>query len=141
MFAPNLETLISDLRASGFRFRFRFRIADPVRLAKETRVLPVTHAAASMPVDVVLGGPGFEEHFWEHREMTAVAGTSVPVVQREHLVLLKLLAGRPHDLDDARAVIEAGVDLAALEELANAVVEALGENEVRDRLDEILARR
>ena len=136
VFAPNLDTLISDLRLGGFEFR----VADPVRLAKETRVLPVTHLTTSMPVDVVLGGPGFEEHFWEHREMTTVANATVPVVQREHLVLLKLLAGRPHDLEDARAVIEAGADLAVVEQLVEAVVEALGENDVRDRLTQILAR-
>lgn len=134
VFAADLAMLIANLRAEGFETR----TPDPHEFATQTRVLPVTHAATGMPVDVVLGGPGFEEHFWEHRQTTVVAGVEVPVVQREHLVLLKLLAGRPHDLDDARAVIAAGADRAALAKLVEAVVEALGESDVRDRLNQVL---
>lgn len=131
------STALSDrLQAHGFVLR----VEDVDGFVARTRVLPMTHQATGMPVDVVLGGPGFEEYFWENRSQVEIGGINVPVVRAVDLVLLKLLAGRPHDLEDARAVIAAGANVDEIRVLVDSAVEALGEDDVRRRLAEVLGR-
>ena len=102
--ASDATSLCETLQSHGFALR----VEDVGGFVARTRVLPMTHEASGMPVDVVLGGPGFEEFFWQNRTHVDIDGVEIPVVRAVDLVLLKLLAGRPHDLDDARAVIAAG---------------------------------
>jgi hypothetical protein len=76
-------------------------------LAKRARVVPMEHVATSLPVDLVLAGPGLEELFLDRARTLRVAGVPLPVASPEDVVLMKLIAGRPHDLDDARAIVRA----------------------------------
>jgi hypothetical protein len=57
-----------------------------------------------MPLDVVLAGSGVEEEFLDRAVPTDLGGTHVPMIERTDLIIAKLLAGRPKDLDDARAL-------------------------------------
>lgn len=46
------------------RHSFRRRVSDPDFLAR-TRVVPFVHSATSLPLDLVLAGPGLEDQFFE----------------------------------------------------------------------------
>ena len=95
-----LEDLIAPLRRAGFVPR----IAD-VAFIRETRVLPVHHRPTGWNVDLVLAGPGIEERFLAEAQMFRVGKLDIPVLAAEHLAALKVLAGRPKDLEDVRGLV------------------------------------
>ena len=66
--------------------------------------MPFVHEATGMPLDVVLAGSGLEDEFLARASATNVGGTTVPVIDASDLVIAKVLAARPKDLEDARAL-------------------------------------
>lgn len=117
------------LRSAGFESR----VSDPVEFARATHVLPVTHTASGLPVDVVLAGPGLEEEFLRRARRIDIGGLVVPVIAPEDLVVTKLLAGRPKDLDDARSVLremESAVDLGQIRGALSAIETALSRRDL-----------
>lgn len=76
-----------------------------------TRVLPFVHNATGMSLDVVLAGPGLEQLFLAEAEEVDLGGVRVPVIRVEHLLVTKILAARPKDLDDAREILQSRDDI------------------------------
>jgi len=93
--------LVGTLSEAGFELR----IADIGGFVEATRVLPFVHRASRIPVDVVLAGHDLEEQFFAAAEECAVGDACVPVACAEDLVAMKVLAGRPRDLDDVAAIV------------------------------------
>lgn len=100
--------LVTAMRDAGFVLR----VDDAGDFVRRTRVLPFLHRATNVPLDLVLAGPGLEEEFARDAVKVAVAGALIPFISAADLVVTKILAGRPKDLDDVRGVILAqGADL------------------------------
>lgn len=95
-----LAAYIDAMHDHGFDIVFD----DPDFIAR-TRVIPFVHRDSRMPVDIVLAGPGLEEEFLQRSLSVDVAGTSIPVISPEDLIIAKILAGRPKDIEDIRGVI------------------------------------
>jgi hypothetical protein len=93
------EQFASDMQSAGFALR----VADP-DFVRRTRVLPFVHEATGMPLDVVLAGSGLEDEFLDRAVVTDIGGTAVPLIDVADLLIAKVLAGRPKDLEDARAL-------------------------------------
>ena len=103
---PSRE-LVDVLSREGFGLR----VADAAGFVEATRVLPLVHLASRMPLDLVLAGPGLEEQFFARTTERLVGHARVPVVSAEDLVAMKILAGRPRDVEDIAGVIRARRDL------------------------------
>lgn len=88
-----------DMEAAGFALRVR----DP-EFVRRTSVMPFVHVATGMPLDVVLAGSGLEHDFLDRAVLTDLGDVAVPFIDRGDLIIAKVLAGRPKDLDDARAL-------------------------------------
>ena len=118
-------------------------IADCLEISvAATRVLPFTHTPTGMPLDIALAGPGLEELFLSEAELIELGGVTVPVLRAEHLVVTKLLASRPKDIDDAREVLSAqqgALDLSAIRTLLEDLEEALGHSDLLPAFDQLLA--
>ena len=67
---------------------------------ERTRVLPFIHRETGMPLDVVLAGSGLEDEFLARAVVRRIGDTDVPVIDKR-IIVAKVLAGRPKDLDDA----------------------------------------
>jgi hypothetical protein len=122
------EQLVTALRSAGFTPR----VDDP-EFVRRTRVLPFVHDATSMPVDIVLAGSGLEDEFVERARVVDVGGVAVPVISPEDLVIAKLLAGRPKDVEDVRGVVQAqgpGLDVDRIERILGLLEEALGQGDL-----------
>ncbi|MGH7266517.1 MAG: nucleotidyl transferase AbiEii/AbiGii toxin family protein [Candidatus Rokuibacteriota bacterium] len=99
--------LVAALSTAGFELR-----TSGVDAAVDvTRVLPFVHGPSRIPLDVVLAGPGLEEQFFAGVEERVIGDVRVPVVCAEDLVAMKVLAGRPRDLDDVGAIARVRRDL------------------------------
>src|SRR5262249_52500871 len=68
------------------------------------------HALSGIPADIVLAGPGIEELFLARAKVVDVDGAHVPVACAEDVIVMKLLAGRPKDVDDVVAILAAHPD-------------------------------
>ena len=93
-------SLVDAMRRHGFELVF-----SDTEFVERTRVLPFVQRTTKMPVDVVLAGPGLEEEFLNRAIGVALRGESIPVIAPDDLIVTKILAGRPKDLEDVRAVI------------------------------------
>lgn len=134
--APDdVERLADDLgRAS-----FDLLVSDP-DFVRRTHVLPFVHRETGMPVDLVLAGSGLEQDFAERAVSIDVGGATVPVISREDLVIAKILAGRPKDVEDARALWRAhgnDLDLERIESVLRLLEEALGQSDLLPTLHSI----
>ncbi len=88
-----------DMNAAGFALR----VDDP-DFVRRTRVMPFVHVPTGMPLDVVLAGSGLEDEFLDRARVTDIGGTAVPILDVGDLIIAKVLAGRPKDMDDASAL-------------------------------------
>jgi uncharacterized nucleotidyltransferase DUF6036 len=93
------EHFARDMQAAGFSLR----VSDS-DFVRRTRVMPFVHEPTGMPLDVVLAGSGLEDEFLQRAIPTDIGGTRVPVIEPSDLIIAKVLAGRPKDVDDARAL-------------------------------------
>jgi hypothetical protein len=93
------ERFVADMHTAGFSLR----VDDP-DFVRRTRVMPFVHLKTAMPVDIVLAASGLEEEFLGRARIVDLGGTSVPVIDPEDLVIAKILAGRPKDLEDVRTL-------------------------------------
>ena len=98
---------VEDVLAALEARRFAPRVGNALAFVTETRVLPMVHEPTRIPVDLVLAGSGPEERFLEHAEVRLIDGIRVPVAAPDDLVVMKVLAGRPQDLEDVVAILAA----------------------------------
>ena len=128
-----------DMQNAGFSLRLN----DP-DFVRRTRVMPFVHAPTGMPLDVVLASSGLEEEFLDRAVPTDVGGTQVPVIERSDLIIAKILAGRPKDLDDARALwhIHGGeMDGDRIRRTLRLLEEALSQSDLLPSFEAIINRR
>jgi hypothetical protein len=131
-----------DLAKAMAAAGFRLRVQDVEGFVARTRVLPFAHARSGIPVDVVLAGPGFEEHFMRRRRRRTVEGVRIFVASPEDIVVMKVLAGRGKDEDDVAAIIAAQrrLDLALIRASLRTLERAIDQRDLLPRFEAILAR-
>jgi hypothetical protein len=128
--------LLEALRAEGIEPRLTDR-----KFLALTRVIPAVHRASGWGVDVVLGGAGLEELIAAGATPRRVGPATVPLLRLEHLLTLKLLAGRPRDLADASRLLQLHAGAVGLEEvrdLLRQLEQALAEDGLVARLEALV---
>jgi len=134
------ERFARDMQTAGFALR----VTDP-EFVRRTRVMPFVHLATGMPLDIVLAGSGLEDEFLERAVVTDIGGTRVPVIDRTDLLIAKVLAGRPKDLEDARALWhlhghEHELDAARVRRILHLLEEALSQGDLVSTFETIARR-
>jgi predicted nucleotidyltransferase len=94
---------------------------DVAAFVRDTFVLPVADDDSGARVDFLFSTTPYEAEAIRRAVHIDVAGTAVPFASAEDLVLHKLFAGRPRDLEDAAGVIGFPLLLTAGDRL-NAVI-------------------
>lgn len=72
---------------------------------RETFVLPVRDDASGIRVDFIFSTTPYEQQAIARAEPVILAGFPVPFASAEDLLIHKLFAGRPRDLEDAAGVV------------------------------------
>lgn len=127
--AGEIPALLEALRTRGFASR----ISLDDDFIRRTRVVPLVHSGTGMPLDVVLAGPGIEEEFLARAIPVDVGGAKIPFISPEDLLVTKVLAGRPKDLEDIRGILrERGreLDLARVRTSLRILEQALGQSDL-----------
>lgn len=122
----SMATLLQALRSQKI-----VPTIDDRAFFEQARVIPCVHVPSRWNVDIVLGGPGLEELIASEATIRKLGGVSVPLLRVEHLLVLKVLAGRPQDLADVaalKALPGKRIALPAVRELLRALEAELGED-------------
>ena len=122
---------------------FRLRVDPGDDFVRRTRVLPFVFEPNGLPVDVVLAGPGLEELFLSRVVPVRVGSVIVPVISPEDLIVTKILAGRPKDVEDVRGILlERGgqLDLGTVRATLALLEAALGQSDLQPAFEAELAR-
>ena len=93
-----------------------------------------------MPLDVVLAGSGLEDAFLDRAVPTDIGGTTVPLIDLGDLIVAKVLAGRPKDLDDAGALWRLhgrSLDADRIRQTLRLIEEALGQSDLLPSFERI----
>lgn len=133
---------------------------DPTRFAREmseagfdpivgdadflqrTHVMPFVHRATGMPVDVVLATSGLEDEFLDRARIVDIGGSPVPLITLEDLVIAKILAGRPKDLEDVRGLLRVHgrkLDLTRIRTILRLLEEALTQSDLLPLFESIVS--
>ncbi len=129
------ERFAADMRSAGFALR-----VDDADFVRRTRVMPFVHLATAMPLDVVLAASGLENDFIERARVMELGDTSVPVIDPEDLVIAKVLAGRPKDVEDARnlwRILGQELDADRIYRTLRLLEEALSQSDLVPRFESI----
>lgn len=136
--AESTDAFIEGMRAAGFELR----AADP-ELVRRTRVLPFVHIPTAMPVDVVLAGSGLEDEFLQRARPIEIEGVDIPTIDPGDLVIAKILAGPPKDVEDARGlwkIHSAQLDAARIRGNLQLLEDALAQRDLLPAFDQIQRR-
>jgi hypothetical protein len=110
---------------------------------RTTRVLPLEHRASGLALDLVLSGPGLEDLFLERAIVVDVAGTRVPFISPEDLIVTKVLAGREKDIEDVRGVLSergATLDVERIRTTLALLEDALGQSDLTPMFEDLFGR-
>ncbi len=78
---------------------------DAADFVRDTFVLPVSDEATGIRVDLIFSSTAYEAEAIARAVLIEIKGQPVPFATAEDLILHKLFAGRPRDLEDARGVV------------------------------------
>ena len=78
---------------------------DPRSFVQETFVLPAAEPGTGVRVDIIFSTTEYERRAIERAVRVEIRGVAVPFASAEDLLIHKLFAGRPRDLEDAASVV------------------------------------
>ncbi len=129
--------LVTALLKGGFASRTQ----DLDAFIARSRVIPLFHKRNRMPLDLVVARDSLEAVFLARARPLDIGGVTIPVISAEDLIVAKLFAGRPRDIEDVRAVIGAvgsGLDLRHIRTLLGQLDEAEDRADLLPALERLL---
>jgi hypothetical protein len=132
-----------DLLASGERFGFLPRIADPLSFLRRSHVLLLRHQPSAIDLDMSVGGLPFEEEVVRRSTRVEIGDVSIPLISAEDLLIMKAVAHRPRDLIDIEAVLERqdNLDLGRVQSWVREFSSALDAPEIFENFQDLLRKR
>jgi len=80
-------------------------IVDPDGFAAETMVLPCSDESSGVQIDLIFSDTRYEREAIDRGRMVELGGARVRFASPEDLIIHKVVAGRPRDMEDARSVL------------------------------------
>ncbi len=96
-----VQALLQAVHAAGFEYD-QEEVRTQLEASGFFRVYYASAGGARLWTDIVVAATPFEKRVWERRWVGHAGGQEVHIVSPEDLLLLKLLARRPKDLEDIR---------------------------------------
>jgi hypothetical protein len=81
------------------------RVSDAIRFARDRHVFLAEHGLSGTPLDISFAWLPFEAEALAHGIESDFAGVRIRIPRVEDLVIYKLVASRPRDLDDVESLL------------------------------------
>jgi Nucleotidyltransferase of unknown function (DUF6036) len=117
------------------------RIEHAAAFAREHQVLLLRHTPSGVPLDVSLAALPFEQEAIQLGQECDYAGVQIRVARAEDLVVYKLVAARPRDLDDAEKLLSLhgpALDIARIGRLVREFSDALEDSSRVETFERLL---
>lgn len=88
----------------------RILIGDPIDFARKTFVLPCSEEKSGIRVDFIFSQSPYEEQALRRARAVRIGDAEVRFASLEDLIIHKVIAGRPRDLEDAERVLAKNPD-------------------------------
>ena len=95
-----LDDVVALAQDAGFE-----PLVDPERFTRETMVLPCQDRETELRLDLVFSTSRYEREALGRARSVETGGASVRFASPEDLVVHKVVAGRPRDLEDVRSIL------------------------------------
>jgi len=124
--ASDLERLLEVIREAGLVVG----VQDVRKFARETNVVPSLDDASGIRVDFIFSFSEYERRAIERTVVFSMEDTSVRFAAVEDLIIHKLVAARPRDLEDVRGILlrNPNMDQVYLDTWLRSFSESLGRN-------------
>ena len=99
--AGELERMLAIIRSLGLQPA----TDDPAGFVKQTNVLPVIEGQSGIRVDLIFSFSPYERKAIMRSLPVKVHDQTVQYASPEDLIIHKMVAGRPRDLDDVRGIL------------------------------------
>lgn len=134
--ADALQRVLAAVRTS-----FEAAVEDPGKFVSETNVIPLLDRQTKVRCDLIFSFIPYEREAIERSESVEGAkGQRINVVSPEDLVVYKMLAGRPRDLEDVRGILlrqGEGLDGEAVSERLRGLALSLDRHDLLDDWHEL----
>jgi hypothetical protein len=97
---------VGAVMRSAHRFGLTPRIDEAATFATQNLVLLLHHASSGVPVDVSFALQPFEQAGATEASLRRIGHVRARVIPLTTLLIYKMVAGRPKDLDDVRGLLE-----------------------------------
>jgi hypothetical protein len=135
--ALDLERLVATLG----RHAIHPRIPDALAFARVHQVFLCVHEGSGTPVDISLAWLGFEDDALRSRQTCDYAGVPIHVPRPEDLLIYKLIAARPRDIEDAEGLLAlhaAVIDVGRVREVVRQFASVLEDPERAETLERLI---
>ena len=104
-------------------------LVDPETFPKQTMVLPCQHEASDIRVDFIFSFSPYEQQALQRVRKVRIGGADVRFASVEDLIVHKMFAGRPRDLEDVKIILAKNpeADVAYIKRWLGEFTQALGE--------------
>lgn len=119
------------------------RISNAVEFAQTRHVLLMRHRDTQIDIDVTVALLPFEEEAIAHRQSVDFAGVPIAIPRPEDLVIYKMVAGRPQDMQDAEALLlryRDQMSLARVRRIVGEFAEVVERPELVQELERVIAK-
>lgn len=96
-----IDSVLATARNAGLKPL----VENPTEFVRDTWVLPCEDLRSGIRVDLMFSFTAYERQAMARATTVTMNNTPVRIATAEDLVVLKVLAGRPRDLEDARIVL------------------------------------
>jgi len=90
---------------SAKNLKFKILVPDPEDFVAETMVLPTLHEKSGIRVDFIFSFSAYEHQAIQNAKKVKIGTQDVIFASLEDVIIFKIIAGRPRDLEDIRSVI------------------------------------
>lgn len=86
-------------------------VDSPESFVKQTMVLPCLEARSGIRIDFILSNTPYEQQALKRARPVKLGGTEIYFTTPEDLIIHKIIAGRPRDLEDVKHILLKNRDL------------------------------